>query len=212
LSEVYREVAPSIAQFGRLLGRAFEAQTMIAACNTIVTFTGMKLLGIPGTLILSIVVFMCSFIPVAGVFISTTPIAITALLMEGGGPKTLVGVIAMVTFAHILEAYVLNPRIYGHHMKMNTLAVLVILIIAEHSVGVWGLVVAIPLATYVWRYLVLGEDDEPAPRPRASAATGAPPAAPPPDPAPAPAVPSFGAPAVPTFGQQPASVSATERR
>ena len=32
-ADVYLEVAPSLAQFGRLLGRAFEAQTIIAACN-----------------------------------------------------------------------------------------------------------------------------------------------------------------------------------
>lgn len=166
LRDVYLEVGPSIGQFGRLLGRAFEAQTLIAACNTCITFAGMKILGIPGSFLLSVIVFTCSFIPVAGVWISTAPIALTGLLMPDGGPKVFVGVIIMVTVAHLIEAYILNPRIYGHHMKMNPLAVLVILIVAEHTVGIWGLVVAIPLATYVWRYVILGEDEAAPPRPR----------------------------------------------
>jgi predicted PurR-regulated permease PerM len=160
-SDVYNEVAPSLAQFGRLLGRAFEAQTIIAACNTLITFTGMSLIHIPGAFLLSVVVFLCSFIPVAGVFISTTPIGLVALFMQGGGFKSLLAVLAMVTIAHIIEAYILNPRIYGHHMRMNPLAVLAILVIAEHTVGVWGLVVAIPFSTYVWRYVILGEAEEP---------------------------------------------------
>ena len=171
LADAYNEVAPSLAQFGRLLGRAFEAQTIIAACNTTVTFIGMSIIGIPGSFLLSIVVFICSFIPVAGVFISTTPIAVVALLMQKGGLPQFLGVILMVTIAHILEAYVLNPRIYGHHMKMNPLAVLVILVIAEHSVGVWGLVVAIPLSTYIWKNVILGEvDDDLAAKPLSSSA------------------------------------------
>jgi predicted PurR-regulated permease PerM len=159
-SDVFIEVAPSLKQFGRLLGRAFEAQTIIAACNTIITFAGMRLIGIPGSFLLSVIVFVCSFIPVAGVFISTAPIAFTALLMHNGSIGKLIAVVVMVTVAHIIEAYILNPRIYGHHMKMNPLAVLVILVIAEHTVGVWGLVVAIPLSTYVWRHVILGEGDE----------------------------------------------------
>jgi predicted PurR-regulated permease PerM len=159
-SDVYLEVAPSLKQFGRLLGRAFEAQTAIAACNTLITFAGMRLIGIPGSFLLSVIVFVCSFIPVAGVFISTAPIALTGLLMEGGSVGKFVAVVVMVTVAHIIEAYILNPRIYGHHMKMNPLAVLVILVIAEHTVGVWGLVIAIPLSTYIWRHVILGEGDD----------------------------------------------------
>lgn len=159
-AEIYLEVAPSLRQFGRLLGRAFEAQTLIAACNTIITFAGMRLIGIPGSFLLSVIVFVCSFIPVAGVFISTAPIAFTALLMEGGSVGKVLAVVVMVTVAHVIEAYILNPRIYGHHMKMNPLAVLVILVIAEHTVGVWGLVIAIPLSTYIWRHVILGEADE----------------------------------------------------
>lgn len=161
LREAYREVAPSIARFGVLMGRAFEAQTWIAVVNTVITAIGMVLLGIPHLEFLSVVVFLCSFIPVAGVFISTAPICLAAFAMEGGGLVKAGGVIAMVVIAHALEAYVLNPRIYGRHMKMNPLAVLFVLVLAEHLVGIWGLVVGVPVATYVWRHLILGEELSP---------------------------------------------------
>ncbi|MBI5624109.1 MAG: AI-2E family transporter [Elusimicrobia bacterium] len=161
LSEAYREVGPSIAQFAKLMGRAFEAQTLIAVANTAVTAVGMALLGIPNIGILSVAVFLCSFIPVAGVFISTAPICLAGLIMDGGGLRTAGGVVLMVAVVHMVEAYVLNPRIYGHHMKMNPLAVLFGLVLAEHLVGVWGLVIAVPLMTYVWKHVVLGEAANP---------------------------------------------------
>lgn len=159
LAEAYREVAPSIVQFARLMGRAFEAQTVIAFMNTLITAVGMYVLSIPGIGLLSVGVFVCSFIPVLGVWISTAPVAVVALVMPGGGAGKFLGVLVMVTVAHIVEAYILNPKIYGHHMKMNPLAVLMILVIAEHLVGVWGLVVAVPLMTYVWKHLILGEPE-----------------------------------------------------
>lgn len=157
LGDVWDEVAPSIATFGRLLGRGFEAQTVIALLNTAMTALGMWALGIKGLGFLSIFVFVCSFIPIAGVFISTVPMCVVALTMDKGGMRSVAAVVGMVTVVHIVEAYILNPRIYGHHMKLHPLAVLVVLYLGEHLLGLWGLVIGVPLATYVWRHLVMGE-------------------------------------------------------
>lgn len=157
LGDFYDEVAPSIATFGRLLGRAFEAQTWIALVNTCLTAIGMSLLGVSGLGLLSVIVFLCSFIPIAGVFISTVPICLVALTQDGGSLGLVVGVVVMVVVVHIVEAYVLNPRIYGHHMKLHPLAVLVVLYLAEQIFGLMGLIIAVPLATYVWRHAVMGE-------------------------------------------------------
>ncbi len=58
-------------------------QTQIAAVNTALTATGMWLLKIPGMGILSLFVFLCGFIPIAGCFISTIPIGFVALTEYG---------------------------------------------------------------------------------------------------------------------------------
>lgn len=157
LGDAYVQVAPSIATFARLLGRAFEAQTLIALVNTFLTAAGMLALGIKGIGLLSTIVFICSFIPIAGVFISTVPICLVALTQDDGGILLVVGVVVMVTIVHIIEAYILNPRIYGHHMKLHPLAVLVVLYLGQHLVGLWGLIIGVPLATYVWRHVIMGE-------------------------------------------------------
>lgn len=74
LAPVYEEVAPVLGVFGKLFGKALEAQARIAAVNTALTALGMWALAIPGVGLLSLFVFVCSFIPIAGVIISTTPI------------------------------------------------------------------------------------------------------------------------------------------
>ncbi|GAQ80035.1 hypothetical protein KFL_000440360 [Klebsormidium nitens] len=152
LSAVYEEIAPAVATFGRLFGKALQAQSAIAVVNTLLTGLGCLFLRLPGVLGLSIVVFICSFVPVAGVFLSTIPIGLVALAEYGAFQLLLV--IAMVVVTHAIEAYVLNPVIYSAHLKLHPLLVLAVLVFAEHTLGVWGLLIAVPLAVFFIEYVV----------------------------------------------------------
>jgi len=153
LGAAYVEVAPSIADFGVLLGRAFQAQTIIALVNTALTAVGLAMLGVKAIGFLSMSVFICSFIPVAGVFISTIPM-LSVALTSSGGIGLAVSVIVMVLMVHAIEAYVLNPQIYSAHLKLHPLLVLIVLVLAEHTVGVWGLIIAVPFTVYIFKHVV----------------------------------------------------------
>ncbi|MEO6596871.1 MAG: AI-2E family transporter [Planctomycetota bacterium] len=157
---IYDEVADNIAGFGRVLGRALEAQLFIAVCNTIFTAIGIWMLGLPNLLVLSAIVFFCSFIPVVGTFISSTPICLLAL--QSGGVPTMMIAIVLICIIHALETYVLNPAIYGHHMHMNPVLVLIVLTIGGKLFGVWGLVLGIPIVNYFFRHAIRRKGERPA--------------------------------------------------
>jgi predicted PurR-regulated permease PerM len=160
LGFIYDEVADNIAGFGRVLGRALEAQLFIAICNTILTSIGLWMLGLTQSmLVLSAIVFVCSFIPVVGTFLSSTPICLLAL--QSGGVSTMVLAILMICLVHALETYVLNPQIYGHHMHMNPVLVLIVLTIGGKLFGVWGLILGIPIVNYVFRHAIRRPEERP---------------------------------------------------
>jgi len=69
--------------------------------NTALTALGMWFLKIPGMGLLSLFVFICSFIPIAGVIISTTPIGFVALTEYGFMKLALV--LLLVTGVHFVE-------------------------------------------------------------------------------------------------------------
>src|SRR5690606_30070430 len=146
IGDFYDEAAQPIARFGVLVGRAIEAQASIAVVNTVLTLIGLLLLGIPLAAMLSVIVFVCSFIPVLGVFISTTPIVLVAL--KAGGPVLSLAAIGMVVAIHALEAYLLNPMIYGRHLKLNPVLTLIILYVGYHAFGLWGMLLGVPVARY----------------------------------------------------------------
>ncbi len=155
-AEVHAEIAPSITAFGVMLGRAFEAQTLIAIVNAVLTSIGFLILGIPSIALLATIVFFASYVPVVGVMLSTLPAALFAI--KAGGFSLVLWLIVMVLIVHAVEAYMLNPIIYGRHMKMHPVAILVILLVGEHLFGIWGLLLGVPMAAFVWSYVIQGKN------------------------------------------------------
>lgn len=154
-SDIYQEIAPSLVSFGLVLGRAFEAQTVIAFVNAFLTVIAFSVLGLPSIALLGTIVFFCSYVPVVGVVLSTLPAAVLALKV-GGFIKVMWLVIAILA-VHAVEAYALNPIIYGRHMKIHPVAVLIILLIGEELLGIWGLVLGVPIFVFFLRYVIRGE-------------------------------------------------------
>ena len=160
-AEIYEEIAPGMTAFGVMLGRAFEAQTGIAVTNAMLTSIGFLILGIPSMALLATIVFFCSYIPVVGVMLSTLPAALFAF--KAGGIPLVLSLVVMVLIVHAIEAYALNPLIYGRHMKMHPVAILTILLVGEHLLGIWGLLLGVPMAAFVWNYALKGNASPPPP-------------------------------------------------
>ena len=118
--------------------------------------------------LLSLFVFICSFIPIAGVFISTTPIAFVALTEYGfmkvrnmlPGPRTAAAPAAVRPQACSLSK---------HHLRMHTctgdvqLAITIAMVIGIHFVEAYGLNPGLlryrPLCTRVGLSTVLAVDE-----------------------------------------------------
>lgn len=157
-AEIYEEIVPGLRAFGVMLGRAFEAQTVVAIVNASLSSIVFVILGLPSIALLATIVFFCSYIPILGMILSTIPAALLAFKF-GGFPRVAWLVVAILVI-HAVEAYLLNPLVYGRHLRMHPLAVLVVLLVAEHLFGVWGLILGVPIAAFILRYGIEGEDVE----------------------------------------------------
>lgn len=151
LHDFYEQSAEPVVRFAAVIARSFRAQAVIACVNTVLTLIGFLALGLPKVALLSIIVFFFSFVPVLGVFISTAPATLVAL--NSGGYSLAVKVVVFVVVIHMIEAYILNPLIYGQHLKLNPVVVLIILYVGHHFFGVWGMLLGVPVAYYFIHYV-----------------------------------------------------------
>lgn len=160
---IYVEVADNIRQFGRVLGQTMQAQFFIACVNTVLTAVGLSVLGMSEQMaFLSVIVFVCSFIPVAGVFISSIPICLIAL--NTGGVHLVLLSILMIIFIHLVEGYLLNPLIYGARLRINPVIVLIILTVGGKLFHIWGLILGVPVSTYIFGYAIRYDNNTLPPR------------------------------------------------
>ena len=150
---IYRSVAGNIRDFSLVLGKALEAQLIIAIINSFLTAIGISLLGLGEQVaFLSMIVFFCSFFPVIGVFISSIPICLIAL--QTAGLQTMFLAILLIAVIHLIEGYILNPRIYGSYMRINSVIILIILTIGGKLFNFWGLILGVPICTYIFGHAI----------------------------------------------------------
>jgi predicted PurR-regulated permease PerM len=147
LRDFYAEAAPTLARLGASVGLGIRAQASISAINAALTTTGLAILGVPSLAMLALIVFVCGLVPIVGMLASTVPIILIAV--NAGGIKLIVAVVVMILIVHMIEAYLLNPLIYGAEFHFNPVLTLLILFIAHHAAGVWGMLLGLPVARYL---------------------------------------------------------------
>jgi predicted PurR-regulated permease PerM len=150
---IYIEVADSILDFSRVLGESFEAQLFIGMVNTFLTAIGLYAMGMGEHIaFLSVIVFFCSFIPVAGFILSSIPIFLVSL--QTGGLQLMSVAAVFIVIIHFIEGYILNPNIYGARLHINPVIVLIILTLGGKLFHFWGLLLGVPVCTYVFGHAI----------------------------------------------------------
>ncbi|WP_395389365.1 AI-2E family transporter [Fructilactobacillus frigidiflavus] len=132
--------------FIKTFGVVLEAQFFIAICNTVITTICLAFMQMPELALFSIMIFFLSLIPVAGVIVSMVPLAIAGYAV--GGLKYILYIVIIILVVHAIEAYILNPKFMSARTELPIFYTFVVLLIGEHFLGTWGLIVSVPIFTF----------------------------------------------------------------
>jgi len=128
-------------------GKVIQAQIMIAITNTGLSVLGLTIMGFPQLFALAFMIFILSLVPVAGVFISLIPLCLIAFKI--GGLIKVVFVLIMIFIIHAIESYILNPKLMSDTTNLPIFFTFVTLIVSEHFMGIWGLLLGIPIFIFI---------------------------------------------------------------
>jgi predicted PurR-regulated permease PerM len=104
---------------------------------------GLFLLGIPNAILFGFVASILTFIPYVGITIGALlPITISWLLYDSLWYP--LGVIAVFVFIQVLEANVIFPLVLSHHLKINALAAIVVIVMGGLLWGAAGMILFLP--------------------------------------------------------------------
>ncbi|MDD4564986.1 MAG: AI-2E family transporter [Eubacteriales bacterium] len=162
ISFVYHYWIEFGGNFSVTFGKVMKVQVTIAFINMIASMILLAFLGFPKILGLGVMIFLLGLIPVAGVTISLIPLSIIAFNI--GGITKVIAVILMIALIHAMESYLLNPKLMSSKTELPVCFVFIILIVAENYLGVWGLLIGVPIFIFLMRALDVDYSSNPAER------------------------------------------------
>ncbi len=129
-----------------VFGGYLRGQVLLAGVVGVLAGVGCFLLGVPFPLVVGVAAGVFELIPLAGPFVGAGIGAIFALTVS---PALTFETLGLFLFIHIIEGYVISPRIQGRFVRLHPLVTLLALLTGVAAGGFLGAFFAVPLASVV---------------------------------------------------------------
>jgi len=137
-------------QITTAVGRFIVGQGALAACNGILSFIFLSIIGAPFPALLALIAFLFSLIPLVGT-ITGSVIIVATCTIPGIGSSWLTVLVAGIYYLIYMqvEAYVLSPNIMNRAVAVPGAVVVVAALAGGSLLGILGALIAIPVAASV---------------------------------------------------------------
>jgi predicted PurR-regulated permease PerM len=132
------------------LGSYLRGQIFLVLFVAVVLFIALSILGVKFALILAIFSGFAEIVPIIGPIVAATIAAVVAFV---GGVNfglsplySAISVVVIYTVVRQFQDYVVNPYFMGKITKLHPLVILFAVLAGEHTAGIMGLILAVPIA------------------------------------------------------------------
>jgi predicted PurR-regulated permease PerM len=125
------------------VGRYLLGQVCVAAINGIFSYVILVALGLPFPAVLATIIGLLALVPIVGTIVGGTIITLVALT---NGWLTAVVVLCYYVAYHVVETYVLAPRIMSRAVEVPPAITIVAVLAGGTLLGIVGALIAIPVA------------------------------------------------------------------
>ncbi|HAG27606.1 TPA: hypothetical protein DCG61_02400 [Patescibacteria group bacterium] len=132
-----------IAKIQRKMGMWVVGQFIISVFIFVLTYIGLTILGVEYALVLALIAGLLEIVPYIGPVLAAVPAIFFALIQS---PPLVIGVIILYILVQKIEGYVLVPKIMEKTIGTSPLVVLLALLIGFKLAGIFGVLLAVPLA------------------------------------------------------------------
>ncbi|HEY7779749.1 MAG TPA: AI-2E family transporter [Ktedonobacterales bacterium] len=134
----------------RVVGGYIRGQVLLCALIGVLVGGGMAVLGVPYAVLLGVLAFILEFIPNLGTLVSGA-ICVLAALTQGWVLALVV--LGYFVFVHVIEGYIVGPRIVGRAVGVHPAVSIVALLAGAELFGLWGALFASPVAGLAQAFL-----------------------------------------------------------
>ncbi len=133
----------------QILGHYIRGTTIMAIFDAVAVTTGLWVIGIQYPLVLGILSGLLFFVPYFGFITILCVSAFVASLSMGALALPMISTVSFLAVLHIVENYVLTPKIIGGKIGLHPVVLILSLFIFGYFLGFIGLLIAIPAAAII---------------------------------------------------------------
>ena len=126
----------------RVVRAYVRAQLLSALIVGVMVFIGLTMLDMPFAATLGLLAGIFGLIPIIGPIIGAVPGVLVSLAVS---PDQIIWVIVVYTAVQLIENNLLSPRIHGNAVRLHPVLIMAILVIASQLMGLWGVLIGVPL-------------------------------------------------------------------
>ncbi|TMK96557.1 MAG: AI-2E family transporter, partial [Actinobacteria bacterium] len=149
------EVRGLAGSLGETLGGFFRGQLLVALLVGAFCVAGFYVVGLPYFALIGSLTALLALVPLIGLVIAAVPVVFVAATTSGrtggllhisGGWKLAVACVLILAVAQQLDLRVLSPRLMTRSVRLHPITVLLSLVIGGTLLGLWGMLLAVPVA------------------------------------------------------------------
>jgi predicted PurR-regulated permease PerM len=141
---IHEIIIETISEYYKFIKGMLVVYLIVGILNSI----GLAIIGIPYPFLFGFTASILTFIPYVGIIISSL-LPITVAWITFNTIWYPLGVIAIFSVVQVLEAYIIFPYVVGNRLKINTLAILVMIIVGGIIWGASGMILFIPFISII---------------------------------------------------------------
>jgi len=136
---IHEIILETIQEYYKFIKGMLAVYLIVGILNSI----GLAIIGIPYPFLFGFTASILTFIPYIGIMVSSL-LPITVAWITFNSIWYPIGIIAVFSLVQILEAYVIFPYAVGSRLKINTLAILIMVIAGGILWGAAGMILFVP--------------------------------------------------------------------
>jgi predicted PurR-regulated permease PerM len=149
------EVRGLAGALGETLGGFFRGQLVVALLVGVFSAASFYVVGLPYWAMLGVLTAILALVPLLGIVIAAIPVLFVAaasssptdgLLHVPGGWKLALVCTAILAVAQQLDLRILSPRLLSRSVRLHPVTVLLSLLVGGTLQGLWGMLLAVPVA------------------------------------------------------------------
>ncbi len=130
-------------EISRRVGGYVLGQLCVALINGLLSFLILEILGLPLAAVLAVIVGLLALVPIVGTLIGGAIVTLVALASSW---QEAVIVLGYYVLYHLIEAYILAPRIMRRVVEVPPAVTIVAILAGGALMGILGALIAIPVA------------------------------------------------------------------